>query len=88
MIEPKQYKAQTVPPETPDPFMGRKTREVQGYYVKHITATPYPISTPYERDEFIKNHTKHYILSDGFSDWGMSRELEIYEIDPETLQEL
>lgn len=87
-MEPKKYKAQTLPPQTPDPFMGSKTREVRGYYVKHITATPYPISTPMEHDKFVADHTKHYIMSDGFSDWGLSRELEIYEIDIDTLEEL
>lgn len=88
MIEPKQYKAQTLPPETPDPFMGKKTRTVEGYYVKHVTATPYPISTQQEHDDFVEAHTKHYIMSDGFSDWGLSRELDIHEIDINTLEEV
>ncbi len=87
-MTPKKYKAQTLPPEVPDPFVGKKTREVTGYYVKHINATPYPISSQYERDEFIAKHTKHYIMDDGFSDWGLPRELEIYEIDISTLQEV
>lgn len=87
MIEPKQYKAITTIP-TSDPFAGGKKREVQGYYVKHVFATPYPISTKEEREDFINKHTKHYILSDGFSDWGLPRELEMYEIDIDTLEEL
>jgi hypothetical protein len=88
MIEPKRYKAQTLPPKVPDPFMGFKTRQVEGYYVKHVNATPYPISTPYEYDEFVAKHTIHYIFDDGFSDWGLSRELDMYEIDITTLEEL
>lgn len=88
MTTPKIYKAHTLPPKEPDPFNGYKTREVVGYYVKHIYATPYPIGTQQEYDDFISSHTKHYIMSDGFSDWGMSRELEMYEIDISTLKEV
>ena len=86
-MTPKKYKAMTVVPES-DPFMGGKSREVQGYYVKHINATPYAISDPYSHQEFVDKHTKHYILCDGFSDWGMPRELEIFEIDIDTLKEV
>lgn len=88
MIEVKQYKAMTLPPETPDPFMGSKPREVEGYYVKHITHTPNPINTPEGHKKFLDEHTKHYIVTDGFSDWNLPRELEIYEIDINTLEEL
>lgn len=84
---PKQYKAMTVIPKS-DPFAGGQAREVRGYYVKHITATPYPISDPYSHQKFIDEHTKHYIMCDGFSDWGLSRELDIYEIDIDTLEEI
>ena len=35
MTEPKRYKATTLPPKTPDPFVGFITREVEGYYYKH-----------------------------------------------------
>lgn len=87
-LNPKKYKAQTLPPENPDPFNGFKTRTVEGYYVKHVYATPYPISTQHEHNEFVDKHTKHYIMSDGFSDWGLPRELEIYEIDINTLEEV
>ncbi len=87
MVEVKQYKGITIVPKS-DPFMGGKEREVQGYYVKHVTATPYPISTQSEHDQFVTDHTKHYIMSDGFSDWGLPRELEIYEIDINTLEEV
>lgn len=85
---PKRYRATTLPPETPDPFAGFKTHEVEGYYVKHVYATPYPISTQQEHDNFVAKHTKHYIVSDGFSDWGLRREMEIREIDIETLEEV
>jgi hypothetical protein len=71
-----------------DPFAGGRIREVQGYYVKHITSTPNPINTEEGYKEFVDNHTKHYIFSDGFSDWNLPRELEKYEIDINTLQEV
>lgn len=88
MIEPKKYKATTLPPKVPDPFVGYKTHEVTGYYVKHVTATPYAISSKEEHDKFVADHTKHYIFSEGFSDWGLPRELEQWEIDVTTLKEL
>lgn len=88
MIEPKRYKAITLPPEEADPFVGYKTREVEGYYIKHIWATPPPISTQIERDKFIAEHTKHYIAIDGFSDWNLPREMELHQIDINTLEEL
>ncbi len=87
-MEVKQYKALALPPETPDPFVGYKQRPVQGYYVKHITATPPPISTKEEHDKFVEAHTKHYIFSDGFSDWCLPRDLEQWEIDINTLEEI
>lgn len=87
MIGPKQYKAIAIN-LPPDPFMGNKPRTVTGYYVKHIAAQPYPISTPDEYDKFVLEHTKHYIFSDGFADWGMPTELEQYEIDITTMEEI
>lgn len=87
MIEPKRYKAiYTVP--SSDRFAGGNKVEVQGYYVKHITATPNPINTEEGHRQFVEEHTKHYIVSDGFSDWNLPREMEIREIDISTLEEL
>ena len=88
MIEPKRYKATTLPPETPDPFVGYRTREVKGYYVKHLSAQPYPISTQEEYDQFVKEHTKHYIIENGWADWGMRIEMEMHEINISTLEEI
>lgn len=88
MLEPKRYKAQTLPPEEPDRFTGYKTREVSGYYVKHITATPPPINSEEGHKKFVDEHTKHYIVSDGFSDWNLPRDMEVREIDINTLKEL
>lgn len=85
--EPKRYTAETLPPEIPDRFNGFKTREVTGYYVKHINATPYAMMDPYSYDKFIEEHTEHYIMTDGFSDWGMSRDSEPHRIDIKTLRE-
>lgn len=87
MIDVKQYKAIAIN-QQPDPFMGNKPRTVTGYYVKHVTAQPYPISTPEEHDKFVQDHTKHYIFSNGFADWGLPTQLEKYEIDINTLEEI
>jgi len=88
MLEPKRYSAQTVTPTTLDPFGGYRTHKVEGYYFKHLTATPYPICTREEHDRFVEDHTKHYIFDSGFSDWGMECMIEQYEIDITTLKEL
>lgn len=58
---------------------------VYGYYVKHIDATPSPMDTEEHHRKFIEEHTHHYILEDGFSDWGMPRGLIKHEIKPETI---
>lgn len=83
---PKKYKAMTIPND--GAFGLVSARMVEGYYVKHIYATPYPITTEYEYDEFVNNHTKHYIITDGLSDWGLQREMELNEIDISTLEEI
>lgn len=88
MVEPKRYKATTLPLEKPDRFAGFRTREVKGYYVKHISATPYPMSTQEEHDKFVAEHTEHYIMEDGFSDWGLPRNAVAHLIDINTLEEL
>jgi hypothetical protein len=85
VAEVKRYKAVTTVPRS-DPFAGGERRWVEGYYVKHITATPYPMGG--DRDKFIAEHTKHYLVNDGLSDWGLPRELDIYEIDINTLEEI
>ena len=86
-ITPSRYKATAFLSER-DRFTGKKSRQVEGYYVRHLTATPAPISTQYERDKFLAEHTKHYIMADGFSDWNMPKELDIYEIDVMTLEKI
>lgn len=83
---PKKYKAITTIKN--DPFVGAKDIEVEGYYVKHVEATPNPINTPEGYEEFMQKHTKHYIFTDGFSDWNMPRELKKYEVDIMTLEEV
>lgn len=57
-------------------------RWVYGFYVEYIDATPYPISTEYEHNEFIKKHIHYYIVQDGFSDWGLKRPLMTIDVDP------
>lgn len=88
MTEPKRYTAQTLPPENHDPFSGFKTHEVTGYYVKHVNATPYQIDTPEGRRKFLEEHTEHYIIKDGFSDWGLPRNAEPHRIDIKTMREV
>ncbi len=80
-LNPKKYKAQTLPPEIPDPFVGYKTRVVEGYYYKHKG----PL---YAFDEGQENQDKHYIVSTGFADWNMHRPVDMHEIDIETLEEV
>lgn len=79
MSEPKRYKAE---------LLQRKGTVFEGYYIKHIYATPSPIDTAEGRKKFIENHTKHYIVTDGFSDWNLPREMRFYEIDIDTLEEV
>lgn len=81
MTEPKKYTAMTAEIEgAPAP------REVTGYYVKHINATP-PLMSDVKRKAYLQEHTVHYIIKDGFSDWGMTRPLDVHLIDPDTLRE-
>ena len=55
---------------------------IYGFYIKHINATLNPFgSTEEEIKEWHKEHTKHYIVQDGFSDWGMPRGLQFNEVD-------
>lgn len=55
---------------------------IYGFYIKHINATLNPFgSTEEEIKEWYKEHTKHYIVQDGFSDWGMPRGLQFNEVD-------
>lgn len=75
LSEPPTYKA-----KTPD------GRDVEGYYVKHINATPYPIASKEEHQKFLDEHTEHVIMMDDFSDWGLPRNAKPYRIDINTLQ--
>lgn len=87
-LEPKQYTAVAIN-QPPDPFMGTKPRKVQGYYVKHIDTCINPIQPSKEAwDEQHEKHTKHYIFCSGFADRNMPQELEQWEIDPTTLEEV
>lgn len=86
-IEPKQYTATTLPPEKPDMFNGYETREVTGYYIKHITAQPNPVNTTEGYRKFVREHTKHYIVENGWADWNMPTQMEFREIDVTTLKE-
>ena len=79
--EPKQYKAMTVPAEKPDPFTGKRSREVTGYYFKKE-------GTLHAWDEGQPDDSEHYIVCTGFADWNMPREIELHKIDINTLEEL
>lgn len=54
---------------------------VVGYYVYHINRTLSPLG-----DSLEKKDEEHYIVQDGFSDWGMPRGIEIIPVDPNTLE--
>lgn len=86
-LEPKRYRAIWTVPSS-DPFAAGKKVEVEGYYVKHVYATPNPLQSKDSYEKFVDKHTKHYIVTDGFSDWNLPREMEIREIDINTLEEL
>jgi len=61
---------------------------VYGYYVKHLPYTPAPLFSDRKKyDEQIQKDTKHFIAKAGFSDWCMPREIELIEIDVNTLGE-
>lgn len=70
-----------------DPFAGTKDVWVYGYYIKVDSVTPSAMS--YDPEQAQKEHdekyVKHYIVSDGFSDWNMPRELEWREVKLETV---
>ena len=52
-----------------------------GGYFKHLPYTPQPI-----RDsEVPEKDYKHLIIQDGFSDWGLPRNMICIEIEPETI---
>ena len=50
---------------------------VYGGYFKHDT-----VKTCFSTDD---PHTKHFIICDGFCDWGMEPNLEWFEVDPNTV---
>lgn len=54
---------------------------VVGYYIYHINRTLSPFGDSLEKED-----EEHYIAQDGFSDWGMSRDIKIIPIDPNTLE--
>lgn len=81
MVEPKQYKAMTLPKEHPDPFTGKRSREIQGYYYKHEG----PL---YAFNEGQPNQDRHFLVTTAFADWNMERQVEYHEIDTTTLEEL
>lgn len=59
---------------------------IYGSYHEHIDITPAAIyKTIEERDKHITEHTHHYIIQDGFSDYNMPRKIEFTEINPSTL---
>lgn len=87
MIQPKRYKAITTEQQA-DPFTGLSRREVRGYYVKHVDAQVNPLSTKQQYDDFIAKHTRHYIFQNGWADWNLPTQLEQWEIDPTTLEEI
>lgn len=57
-----------------------------GAYIKHIDVTPCMFTCEEEAEIFYKEHTKHLIAFDGFSDWWMPRGIDVCtSIDPESI---
>ena len=50
-----------------------------GGYHKHITQTPCMFTCESECQEWYKEHTKHFIIIDGFSDWWMERVIQVVD---------
>ena len=48
-----------------------------GAYIKHIDMTPCMFTSEEEEKKFYKEHTKHLIAFDGFSDWWMPRGIDV-----------
>lgn len=61
-------------------------RVVYGYYVKFLDFTPATYQNEVDLERDIRLHTRHLIVMDGTSDYGMPRGLETVEVDPETLR--
>ena len=55
---------------------------IEGAYLCHLNRTPYCWGDRVKPDDY-----QHLIIRDGFSDWGMPRDIEQVEIDPNTLGE-
>ena len=57
-----------------------------GAYIKHIYVTPCMFTCEEEAENFYKEHTKHLIAFDGFSDWWMPRGIDVCtSIDPKSI---
>lgn len=50
---------------------------VYGAYIKHIDSTPCLFTSKEEEEKWYKEHTKHLIAFDGFSDWWMPRGIDV-----------
>ena len=50
---------------------------VYGAYIKHIDSTPCLFPNKEEEEKWYKEHTKHLIAFDGFSDWWMPRGIDV-----------
>ncbi len=63
----------------------RTGRWVYGGYHKHMAITPEPIIPKGKERKPIEY--QHLIVCSGFSDWGMPKPLDAYEVGPETVGE-
>lgn len=53
---------------------------VYGGYYKHLKRTPSPIGDSIKEEDYL-----HIIITSGFSDWNMPKQLEYYEVDEKTV---
>jgi len=57
---------------------------IYGAYYKFLPYTPSPVIKD-ETDLPSENEYKHLIITDGFSDWNMPRDLKVYEVEKDTV---
>lgn len=68
-------------------FRGKngKGQWVHGGYTKHLDFTPCVYKDKESAEKDIAEHTHYLITEDGFSDYGMPRQIETHEVKPETI---
>lgn len=58
-----------------------KPYQVEGYYFKHIKRQVCAWGDSIKEDDIV-----YYVCKSGFADWNMPREVELIEVDPNTIE--